>query len=92
MLIGRSVDIASASNLITACGQRIEEFRLHIDTYAVTWYDTACKLGEQLNVEPTLPRRCGRQTARSNIPGDTVAEYLLRSITIPFLGKYSTCI
>ena len=34
---------------------------------------------------PSLPRRCGRQTHRSNTPADTLSEYYCRTISIPLL-------
>ena len=36
---------------------------------------------------PSLPRFCGRQLHRDNIPSDTPEEYFHRSITIPFLDQ-----
>lgn len=38
-----------------------------------------------VGIVPSLPRRCGRQTHRSNTPADTPSEYYCRTITIPFL-------
>ena len=33
-----------------------------------------------------IPRRCGRQTARSNVEGPTPEEYWQRTVFVPFLG------
>ena len=38
-----------------------------------------------IDVEPCLPRRCSRQTHRSNVPGDTPSEYYCRTVSIPLL-------
>ena len=35
--------------------------------------------------EPSLPRRCGRQRHRNNVPADTPSEYYCRCISIPVL-------
>ena len=34
---------------------------------------------------PSIPRRCGRQTQRSNVQAETPEEYYRRSLTIPFI-------
>lgn len=39
------------------------------------------------NVVIALSRRCGRQTERSNVPGDTPKVYFKRSIYLPFLDS-----
>ena len=36
-------------------------------------------------MEPSVPRRCGRQVHRSNVPADTPSEYYRRTISIPVL-------
>ena len=38
-----------------------------------------------IGTEPSLPRRCGQQTHRSNIPGDSPSAYYKRTISIPLL-------
>ena len=38
-----------------------------------------------VGTEPSLPRRCGRQIRRSNVPADTPSEYYCRSVLIPML-------
>ena len=38
-----------------------------------------------VGMEPSVPRRCGRQTQQSNVPADTPSEYFQRAISIPVL-------
>ena len=38
-----------------------------------------------IDVEPCLPRRCGRQTDCSNVPADIPSEYYFRTLSIPLL-------
>ena len=38
-----------------------------------------------MNIEPSLPRLCGRQKHRENVPAQTSSEYYRRIITIPVL-------
>ena len=38
-----------------------------------------------VDVQPSLPRRCGRQTHRSNVPAENRKEYFHHTIIIPIL-------
>ena len=53
--------------------------------YHSCWFSTVEKMCGDVGTEPSLPRRCGHQTHRSNVPGDTPCEYYCRSISIPLL-------
>ena len=46
-------------------------------------------MAEKLNIEPSAPRTCNRQTARNNVPASTPKEYYSRSISIPLLDELS---
>ena len=62
--------------------------RENIDSYHKKWFDAAVALGQKVNAsDPQLPRRCVRQTARSNVPGDTPEVYFRCSLTAPFLDE-----
>ena len=39
----------------------------------------------EVGIDPSVPRRYGRQTQRSNVPADTPGEYFRRTISIPVL-------
>ena len=45
----------------------------------------AVKLGDKIEVEPSIPRLCGRQTRRANTPAASPEEYNRRTLVIPFL-------
>lgn len=45
---------------------------------------------EAVDVELALPRRCGRQQHRSNMPGDTPSAYYRRQVSIPLLDHMLT--
>ena len=34
-----------------------------------------------------IPRRCGRQTKRNNVPPDTLEDYWRRAVFVPFLDE-----
>lgn len=66
----------------------LSEVRETIDAKHKEWFDTAISLGQKVNAPPPqLPRRCSRQVACSNIPGETPEIYYKRTITIPFLDQ-----
>lgn len=51
----------------------------------VKLFGTVEKMCADAGVQPSLPRVCGRQQHRSNIPAQTPSEYYRRSISIPVL-------
>ena len=81
------MDISTASTLIKATRSRLQDIRTNFDNFAGDWFDAAKDLVEKKNVAIELPRRCGKQTSRSNVPSQSPAEYYMRSVTIPFIGK-----
>ena len=63
----------------------VEDVRDNINTHHVQWFLTITELLSEVGIEPSVPRRCGRQTQRSNVPADTPSEYFRRAISIPVL-------
>ena len=56
-----------------------------IDNKHNEWFVMTMALSEKIGGSgPQLPRRCSRQTARNNVPGDNPELYFKRSFTIPF--------
>jgi hypothetical protein len=49
------------------------------------WYLAAVALAAEFEVEPSMPRRCGRQTQRDNVEAKTPEEYYRRALAIPLL-------
>ena len=84
----RANNICQAYDEVKTVEMAINEVREAIDTHHKEWFDAAVTLGRKVGAsDPELPRRCGRQTARSNIPGDTPEVYYKRSISIPFVDE-----
>ena len=84
----RTIDICQAYNEVGNVQAALNEVREGIDTYHKKWFDDAVQLGRISNAsEPQIPRRCNRQTARSNVPGDTPEVYYKRCISIPFIDE-----
>ncbi|XP_071123548.1 52 kDa repressor of the inhibitor of the protein kinase-like [Mytilus edulis] len=48
-------------------------------------YQKAEQMAEVADTEPGIPRRCGRQTQRSNAPGDTPQFYFKRAVYLPYI-------
>lgn len=48
-------------------------------------FEAATKVSAVSDHVLSIPRRCGRQTQRNNVPGDTPKDYFRRAIYLPFL-------
>ena len=75
-------DIVAAVSEIDNVSAALQEVR---DTYHTEWFLIITDMLSEVGVEPCIPRRCGRQTQRSNVPADTPSEYFRRTISIPVL-------
>ena len=66
----------------------LQEVRDEIDDRSMKWFEEAQEMGESHNAPlPSIPRCCGHQTQRDNVPGDSPEEYFCRTITIPFVDE-----
>ena len=84
----RAKDICQAYSEVSSVVTALSEVRSTIDVKHTEWFDIAIALGQKVNAPPPqLPRRCNRQTARSNTPGETPEIYYKRTISIPFLDE-----
>ena len=84
-LQAETIDIVSAIKEIDTVIATLLNVRNNIDTYHSEWFSTVEKMCDVVGTEPSLPRRCGRQTHRSNVPADSPSQYYSRSISIPVL-------
>ena len=78
-------DIITAVEEINIVTTRLQQARDNIHTYHSKWISEVEKMGSAVGVQLSLPRRCSRQTQRSNVPADTPSLYYCRSITIPMI-------
>ena len=84
----RAKDICQAYSEVSSVVTALSEVRSTIDVKHTEWFDIAIAFGQKVNAPPPqLPRRCNRQTARSNAPGETPEIYYKRTISIPFLDE-----
>ncbi|XP_052268766.1 52 kDa repressor of the inhibitor of the protein kinase-like [Dreissena polymorpha] len=88
-LQGRSVDVVKAMSQVSVVQQALQEVRDNIDTYHNTWFQEVSTIADNLGVQPSQPRLCGRQTKRDNIEAATPELYYKRNLTIPFVDTFS---
>ena len=78
-------DIVAAVGEINNVISTLQNVRDNVNTYHSRWFSTVEKMCEDTGTVPSVPRRCGRQIHRSNVPACTPCEYYCRSISIPLL-------
>ena len=83
-------DIVAGVKEINTVTSTLQNARDNIDTHHSKWFRTVEKMCNDVGTEPSLPRRCGRQIHRSNVPADTPSQYYCRSISIPVLDHLLT--
>ena len=79
-LQARALDILKAVQHITTLTQVLADARSDVDSQFHTLFASASKCARKYDVAIGISRRCFRQTARENHPGDTTEEYFRRSL------------
>jgi hypothetical protein len=69
---------------------RFKQYRNEADLFFSELYIIALEIAEQFNIEVKIPRICGKQTKRTNIPSETTEIYLRRRVYIPFINHIIT--
>ena len=82
-----NIDVAQAYSEITTIIDVLRSVREDAETEFSKLFEDMKVMSVQAGVEITIPRRCGRQTLRNNIPSDIPEVYYRRTIFIPFLDK-----
>ena len=59
----------------------LEQLRTDVDSVHQGWHEEATKMAGNIEVTPSIPRRCGRQRNRD----ESSETYYRRTVTIPFL-------
>ena len=81
-----SIDICKTYRDVSNTKASVQCVRDKIEDFQTQWFDLAKGMSEAVHgTSPEIPRRCGRQRHRNNIPAKNPKEYYKRSITIPFL-------
>ena len=84
---GSTLDILQGYNMAENVKMVLSDARKN-DTEYDGVFSKATQMAEVANLESLqTPRRCGKQTQRSNVPGDTPKIYFKRTVYIPFLDS-----
>ena len=63
----------------------LQNTRENVTTQHSRWFSMVENMCTDIGTEPSIPRRCGHQRHRSNVPAETPSEYFRRTISIPLL-------
>ncbi|CAG2227075.1 Cilia- and flagella-associated protein 206 [Mytilus edulis] len=87
---GRAVDVVSALESVSLVKEALQDVRDNIGEFHAKWYSEILKMADDLDVTPSKPRTCGRQTTRSNVPCESTEDYYKKTIAIPLLDHMLT--
>ena len=68
-------DIVDAVKEVNSLTSTLQNVREHVDSHHSTWFTEIEKMCTEVGTEVSTPRRCGRQTHRSNVPAETQNDY-----------------
>ena len=86
-----SIDICKAYKGVSNTTASVQCVRDKVEDFHTQWFDLAKSMSEAVGAKgPEIPRRCGRQRHRDNVPAEEPKDYYKRSITIPFLDHLLT--
>ena len=84
-LQSQSRDIVEAISGIDVLCDTLQSARDNVDTHHCRWMDETKKMCEDIGVELCIPRLCGRQQHRDNVPAGTPDKYYKQNLTISLL-------
>ncbi len=79
------MDFVQGHDNICLLKESLHEIRNNVNKYSKELFENAEKLASTINVQPSIPRTCGIQRHRDNLPAADPLEYYKRSLLIPFL-------
>jgi len=81
-----SIDICKAYEEAAGTKKSVQHVRNNVDQFHLKWFQIVESKAATVGADgPSLPRRCGRQISRINIPAEEPCEYLKSAVIIPFL-------
>ena len=83
-------DVVEAVADVDSVVNALDDVRKNVESYHKDWYEEAGKMCTSVGVEPSLPRLCGRQKHRHNVPAEDPATCYRRCITIPMIDHFLT--
>ncbi|XP_041357674.1 52 kDa repressor of the inhibitor of the protein kinase-like [Gigantopelta aegis] len=86
MLQGTTMDVIKAYQEIQLIIDTFKDMRNKAEEkFKNCIFPDILKMGRVANIEISVPRRCGQQTLRANVHGDTPKTYWRRAVFIPYL-------
>ena len=73
--------VAEINNLVAT----LKNVRSNVDKYHSEWFSEVERMCSSIGTTPSMPRLCGRQRHRPNVPATTPSDYSRRTITVPML-------
>ena len=80
-----SLDIVQAFSMVDEVMAVYKALRETVEEDFGKIYEQAVRMANEIDIEPAKPRAAGRQKHRANAPSETVKEYYLVNMAIPFL-------
>ena len=76
------VQVVGEVNNVTAT---LKDLRKNVVRHHNEWFASVGQVCSNIGTVPSMPRICGRQRHRSNLPATNPSEYYRRTITVPIL-------
>ena len=83
-------DIVHAVSEVNTLISTLHQVRSSTDSYHSKWFHCISKMCNDVGTIPSVPRTCGRQHHRPNIPASNPSEYYQETISIPILDHLLT--
>ena len=84
-LQAEAMDIVQAVSEINIVITTLKNVRDNVDRHHKEWFAEVEKMCTSIGTTPSMPRLCGHQRHRHNVPATTPSEYFRRIITVPLL-------
>ena len=85
-----SIDIMQAFNMVEEVKDVYKNLQETIAIDFAKIYDQTIKMAATIDVEPAKPRTASRMQNRTNAPAETVQEYCLHNVAVPFIDHVIT--
>ena len=84
-LQAESKDIVQAMCEVNTLKDTLKDLRANVDVNHSKWFSEVKLMCKKVGTVPSLPRLCGRQCHKPNIPAQSPSDYYCCTITIPLL-------
>lgn len=81
----KNIDLVNAFESVSEVSKKLHDIRENSNVEFHEIYEGVKSISVLLNVDETMPRICGRQKNRNNVPFKDIEEFYRRTIFIPYL-------